>query len=91
MLQQNLTPLKNQLHKLGFSGIFNQVEYYANINIDEFKAYMFVSKGNDRLMYTLDIRKNKNEWMLKSYELVKTTIDIPEFKPRRLPSRDRCA
>ncbi len=80
MQQQSLTSLKNQLHKLGFSGTFSQVEDYANINIDDFKAFMFVSKSNDRLMYTLDIGKNKNEWMLKSYELVKTTIDVPELK-----------
>lgn len=88
MPQQDLTPLKNQLRKLGFSSIFNQVEDYANKSIDEFKAYKFISKVNDRLMYTLDIKKNKNEWMLKSYELVKTTIDIPDLKIAGLHTKE---
>lgn len=80
--------MKNQLRKLGFSSIFNQVEDYANKSIDEFKAYKFISKVNDRLMYTLDIKKNKNEWMLKSYELVKTTIDIPDLKIAGLHTKE---
>ena len=85
---RNLTSLKNQLRKLGFSAAISQVETYANQNNKNFKAYMFLWKNNDRLMYTLDIKKNNNDWKFNGYGLVKTTIVIPKLTIDRIDTKE---
>ncbi|HMT97324.1 MAG TPA: hypothetical protein PKC62_11605, partial [Ferruginibacter sp.] len=80
--------MKNQLRKLGFSAAISQVETYANQNNKDFKAYMFLWKNNDRLMYTLDIRKKNNDWKFNGYGLVKTTIDIPKLTIDRIDTKE---
>lgn len=74
MFQQNLNALKKQLHRLGFSNTISQVEDYIKAGNENFKAYMFIKRSNDQLMYTLDFKKSDNEWRFKGYDLVKTSI-----------------
>ncbi|HET9056408.1 MAG TPA: hypothetical protein VFN30_06115 [Chitinophagaceae bacterium] len=76
MSQQNLKALKRQLHRLGFSSTFNQVEDYVKAGNEKFEAYMFIKRGNEQLMYTLDFGKNNDEWKFKGYYLVKTSIAL---------------
>lgn len=78
MPQKNISMLKSQLHKLGFSGTLDQVDAYSKTIADKFNACMFAIEGNDRLMYTLDFKKNNKEWSLEGYTLKKTSIDIPK-------------
>lgn len=76
MSQQNLKALKRQLHRLGFSSTINQVEDYVKAGNKKFEAYMFIKRGNDQLMYTLDFGKNNDEWKFKGYNLVITSIAL---------------
>ncbi|RTL60107.1 MAG: hypothetical protein EKK37_04495 [Sphingobacteriales bacterium] len=69
--------LEYQLKKLGFAGTLSQVRDYANGNNDSFEAYKFVIRNNDHLAYTLSFEQKNNEWKLKGYHLIKTSIEIP--------------
>ncbi len=78
MAKQEITTLKSQLHRLGFSSTINQVEDNAKVGYENLEAFMFKKTNNDQLMYTLDFEKDNNEWRFKGYNLVKTSIDIPK-------------
>jgi hypothetical protein len=80
MPKQSLTALKNQLRRLGFSNTVNQVEDYAKAGNENFETFMFIKRSNDQLMYTLNLKKDYNGWRFKSYNLLKTSIDIPKAK-----------